>query len=384
MVRSGFLSNIIRRFQSLPLLASLEQAEAEAEAETTPRPSLVNFNRHVRWDEDDPYIDRAELTSRGIGDVTCKVNGDVYDRDFLPILPGDYTSLHRALAAGKGEAPNAQHQSPFFNLPPEIRDIVYFYLIGGQKVHVDYEFREICDGDDDRDGPNRQRRWAGWHRVCDDPDNCPKGKQLPCPETANAEKRFVGMGWKSHLREEFEGKHSALNWLRCCKLGYIESLPVLYKTNHFALSHGVDQLHRISRVFPPDHLSLISSIEIEIPLYRVHFQPPPPMDEKFGRYYQSLFDILTADFSGLRSLSLSFNSMAPWQESAPEWSEEHEQSWFGPVEALARSRQWNELSIGVSSHWLEQFRERKRLRGEVDEEYGYTLHASPEAFMKGW
>ncbi|KAL4966915.1 uncharacterized protein BDV14DRAFT_33495 [Aspergillus stella-maris] len=383
MVRSGFLSNITRRFQSLPFLASLEQAEAEAEAETTPRPSLVNFNRHVRWDDDDPYIDRAELTSRGIRDATCKVNGDIYDRDSLPTLPDGHTSLHSTLAAGEGKVPpNAQEQSRFFNLPPEIREIVYFHLLGGQKVHVDYEFREIRG--DDGEAAESQRRWAGWHRICDDPDNCPKGKQLPCPETANAEKRFVGMGWKSHLREGFEGKLSALNWLRCCQLGYIESLPILYKTNHFALSHGVDQLHRLSRILPKDHLAMITSMEIEIPLYRINFLTPPPMDERFGRYYQALFDILTADSPGLRSLSLSFNSMAPWQGSAPEWTEEREQSWFGPVEALARSRRWDELSIGVSSHWLEQFRERKRLREEGYGECGYTLHASPEAFMKGW
>ncbi|KAL4949546.1 hypothetical protein BDW69DRAFT_174216 [Aspergillus filifer] len=384
MARSGFLTNIIRRVRSRPLLGARDEAEAEAELESSAasQPSLPNPNStgHVRWDEDDPYIERAELSSPGIRETTCKVNGPITDGEFLATLPDNYTSLYSTLTTGKGKASDPQDQSPFFNLPPEIRDIIYFHLLGNQKIHIDYELRYVYDWETD----TSQRRWAGWHRICDDPDNCPKGKSLPCPETANAEKRFLDMGWKSHVAEGFKAKLSALNWFRCCKLGYLESLPVLYRTNHFALSHGVDQIHRISRVFPPDHLSMINSMEIEIPLYRIMSLPPPPMDEKFGQYYQSLFDIFIRGLPGLRSLSLSFNTMIPRQGSAHEWSDEHEQSWFGPLEELARSRRWNELSIGVSSHWLEQFRERKRLREEVDGECGYTLHASPEAFMKGW
>ncbi|KAH8432877.1 uncharacterized protein LDX57_010510 [Aspergillus melleus] len=175
-----------------------QQQQAPATPQPIPAPAPTPFNTVPNWS-------RAVIDSIGIDASTCREHGDPgYSRQ-LPVLPRDYRCL--------GDDPNRvnstiniQEQSAFFTrLPLEVRQLVYTYLLGNRRIHVDYDFHP------------RRRRWRWWYRVCDDPQHCPdKSDPFVCPEYAGAEEAMLELGSSAWVKPGFEYKLHALGWLMCC------------------------------------------------------------------------------------------------------------------------------------------------------------------------
>ncbi|KAL4785026.1 hypothetical protein BJX76DRAFT_325786 [Aspergillus varians] len=385
MVASEFLW---RLFQRAP-----RRQRQPPQPPSEPSPPSPPTHRRTERINTTPYVSRAVLESPGISDSTCQVNGDPHDPDRLPILPPDYTSLFDAVAGDETESPSLlnqafhpQSQSPFFTqLPPEIRTLIYLHAFGGRRIHLDYDFTPGRNGN----------QWRWWHRVCDDESTCPS-KALPCPETATAEATMLQLGSRSWVKAGFEYKIHALGWLRCCKIGYQESLPTLYGSNTFVLSQGIDQIFRVTRVMPSAHLNLVTSLCIEIDVYRICTQPPPKMDAPFRGFYQDLFRVINARVPNLRGLSLCIAGMPSGPRKAvDEWSSEESEMWVGPWEELAggigstyyRSREGVGLTIAVPTAWVGKFEVISAQRGWTKGDRGkrgYSLVAGMESFRKGW
>ena len=155
-----------------------------------------------------PNLSRALLEAPGIDSFTCQINGPRTNPNKLPILPPD----HQTLYFKDDQVTNPQQQSPFFaKLPPEIRQLIYLHAFGNRQIHIDFDYH----------APNG--RWEWWHRVCDEPQNCPEGKKFVCPEYAGAEEAMLELGSSAWLMYMFEYKVDAVKWLKCCRRGLVLS-----------------------------------------------------------------------------------------------------------------------------------------------------------------
>ncbi|KAL2867694.1 uncharacterized protein BJX67DRAFT_380639 [Aspergillus lucknowensis] len=370
MVKSNLLSRLIRRGpqhnQSHP-----EQPQQPQDANSQ-RPTSIQ-QKHVNADS---YWKRAQLDSPGISSSTCAVNGDWGDPEHLPALPADYRAVFSQIAEDT-EEPGVylQHQSSFFGkLPRELRDEIYFYAFGGNRVHIDFGFYQ------------GRQRWAWWHRVCDDPGNCP-GKEYVCPEVAEAEQAMFELASGAWVKQGFEYKIGALSWLRSCKIAYQETVPILYGTTTFVLTHGIDQLFRLSRVMPPVHLQWITSMYIEIDVYRVP-NYAPTLEPILRDFYHGFFDILEHQFPNVRDLTVLIHRLGhrPLADTmSPEWTSEQETMWVGPWEKLAESRSWRKLEIGLSGEErFNEFHEIIEGRGKLRRCKGFVFTRCIDPFRNGW
>jgi hypothetical protein len=264
MVASEFLS---RLFQRTPRRRRQQRRQPQERPEQTPAAPLPPPIPTTPEPRGEPsvrinpggYTARATFDSPGVKDSTCKVNGSLYDNYYLPTLPCEYRSLFASICeaadqdiedqdqeqgqeqkqADSQQAKlklNSQERSPLFTrLPPEIRYMIYLHAFGGRRIHMDYDY-----------GRERYKssRWSWWHRVCDDDAVCPV-KEFVCPETAPAEGAMLQLGSSSWVKDGFEYRIDAVNWLRCCKIGYVLNSVLLY--TWFSLAHGVIDIKSPSR-----------------------------------------------------------------------------------------------------------------------------------------
>lgn len=173
-------------------------------------PHLLKWFRRKRRLQSSPALP-WEPKSIGIDDSTCQFNGKRTDYMKLP-LPPARRPLTPSPSSDLPHALNPQRHSPFFSrLPPEVRNLVYSYLFGNRRIHIEFAFN----------GHLEQWRW--WHRVCDEillfPD---KNNALAetCPTTAFHEE----LHWSLYAgrKKKKPGKGHRLegsNWLRTCRIG---------------------------------------------------------------------------------------------------------------------------------------------------------------------
>ena len=163
---------------------------------------------------------------------------------------------------------------------------------------------------------------------------------------------------------------------------YMESLPILYGTQTFVFTHSGDQLFRFSQAMPRDHLSLITSLNIELDFSRLSYRPPE-IDNKIHHIYRSFFVILLRSFPRLNDLKLSLVWL-PKREDEVQWLEEQKLDWIGPWEELVRSREWRRLEISVPKTWFGDF-EKLVERSQCDGHLGYKLTVGSDfTTPKGW
>lgn len=163
----------------------------------------------------------------------------------------------------------------------------------------------------------------------------------------------------------------------------MESLPILYGSQTFVLTHNVDQLFRFSQVMPRDHLSLITSLNIELDFARLSCSPPA-IDNTIHPVYRSFFEILLRLLPRLNDLKLSLMWL-PKPEGEVQWLEELELEWVGPWEELARSREWKRLDISVPRTWFEEFQKLVERRSQDHGHLGYNLTVGSDITSpKGW
>ncbi|KAL3486120.1 hypothetical protein BJX62DRAFT_242276 [Aspergillus germanicus] len=358
MISPNFLARVFR------VALGHQESVAPAPASFPSQEATQHYTSEPR------YYTRALLESPGVHPSSCEVNGDRHNRERLPILPTDHTSLYSSIIDAQNSVPDTQAQSPFFaKLPPEIRQLIYRQLFGGRRIHLDLDYI------------SQQAQWHWWHRVCDCPDTCPD-KQFICPENAAAETMMLRLGPKASVTDRAETRVDGIEWLRCCKQGYEESLAVLYSTNTFVLNHGIDQIFRVSRAMPQDHLALLTSLAVEIDLYRIS-RSFPSMSTELAGYYREFFRILEEMMSGLRSLSISIAGL-PRSPALIEWSLDDKSMWIGPWENLARSRRWAKLQIAVPAGWHDDFKAVIDRRGQLSDNGSFSLRKREEPFRRGW
>ncbi|KAL4862985.1 hypothetical protein BDV12DRAFT_206850 [Aspergillus spectabilis] len=358
----GFLSHLLQRVprhrNGRPRPSESESESGQDESEEFTRTTIGG----VEFFNSAPYMSRAIYESPGINESTCEVNGDPKNPDRLPILAKDYLDLNVSV----------QHKSPFFTkLPPEIRQIIYLYAFGDRRIHFDYDFST------DRGG------WTWWHRICDDPLRCP-GKEFACPETEAAETSMLRLGSRNWTRSGFEYKLDALGWVASCKTAYQETLPALYTCNTFIFSQGIDQLSRLTKVLPQDHLSLLTCLSLEIDVYRICRRPPPEMDTDFAQFYNTTFNLINKHLPTLRELTFSIAGIPHPNIGIDEWTPEDEKAWIGPWEGLARGRVWKCLEIAVAAGVFGVFEGLVKRRAQLKGEEGYGLVKRIEPYQNGW
>ncbi|KAK6812389.1 hypothetical protein RU639_011789 [Aspergillus parasiticus] len=335
-----------------------------------PAPASASINNIPNWS-------RAIFESVGIDKDTCRVNGSRNNPNHLPSLPPDYCSLLSILSGNRPHhrpppiETHPQSQSPFFSrLPPEIRNSIYLFAFGNRRVHLDFDFN-----------PQRDQ-WTWWHRVCDDAENC-LNKAFQCPEYAGAEEAMLKLASRSWVKEGFEYKLNAVNWLRSCRRVYQETLPVLYNSTTFVFTHGIDQLFRLSRVMPRDHLALITSLSVEIDIYRI-MKWPPHIDLRFKSFYEEVFRILLCELKNVKDLRFSIAGLSKHAGNPVQWISHEEWDWIAPWEGLASSRTWKRLEIAVPRAWVPEFEGVVQRNSVVEEQRRYRLVVGSDGWPRGW
>ncbi|KAL1999977.1 hypothetical protein VTN02DRAFT_3721 [Thermoascus thermophilus] len=328
----------------------------------TPHP-LLKWLRRKRRRHPSPALP-WEPEAIGIADSTCQFNAQRRDNPMKLPLPPARRPLTASASSHRPHALDAQRQSPFFaRLPPEVRDLVYSHLFGHRRIHIEFAF--------DR----RREQWRWWHRVCEETRLFPDkhgARAEACPTTAFREalywnlsegrnkKKMTKLVKKKNKKKPGQGHRlEGSNWLRTCRIGYQEALPILYGTNTFALGPDLHQLFRLTRVLPPSHLALLTSLDVEVSWISERARTPD-MDDVLRRTYAALFRLVHHDaaFPRLRRLRLVF-ALVPHFAPGRLLTPPLEDLWVRPWEELAAGRRaWERLEFGVPESWVEEFRPR--------------------------
>lgn len=160
----------------------------------------------------------SEPGAIGIPDSTCEINGDPFNQSKLPIPAEEQRQL-------RIDSPrNPQHQSRFFQFPPEIRRLIYIELLGGCRVHIDYAFKWLPLFGPQKKSRDRRRSWQWWHIVCEgghsfienhDSDYC-----NDFGDEAHEARKFK---WNT---APLGTKIVAVHWLTCCQMALVNSFDI--------------------------------------------------------------------------------------------------------------------------------------------------------------
>ncbi|OJJ35778.1 hypothetical protein ASPWEDRAFT_172575 [Aspergillus wentii DTO 134E9] len=325
------------------------------------------FQRLRRKPKDTSTDPRSTALSHiGVDYDTCRADGSLRDSSSMPIPPP-----RRPLTPPPDSSSSTsdllhvdpQSESLFFTrLSPSIRNRIYTELLGDRSVHLEYDYG-YAPGYRQRDKrPPDQWRW--WHRVCDEDDSQPGDL---CRGVDLEDRKRVGR--KELDKHKLKGVH----WLRTCRLGYQEALPVLYASNTFLISSSV-KLCRLPKLIVPSHLSAITSLNL---LHITKTNTPSTMTDETWATYNTIFRTLRLAYIGLHRLRLTIHilnkSCTPRAGTVPE---ELEEAWFRPWHELASSRPWEKLEIGIQASWFEDFagaaRRYEKRHGRSDDA-GYSL-----------
>ncbi|OOF93874.1 hypothetical protein ASPCADRAFT_398248 [Aspergillus carbonarius ITEM 5010] len=112
---------------------------------------------------------------------------------------------------------------------------------------------------------------------------------------------------------------------------------------------------------PRQQLALITSLIVEIDVYRAS-KGPPDIEGRFKGFYEELF----------------------WDSWEVEWTSDGEWWWIGPWEELAQSRRWKRLEIAVPKTWIQDFAGVVERRSQVEENRRYGLVPGVDLYPRGW
>ncbi|OQD99343.1 hypothetical protein PENVUL_c065G04091 [Penicillium vulpinum] len=142
----------------------------------------------------------------GISNSTCTVNGDPFDGWKLPIPAPDQRILKPS-----ARKRNPQQASRFFQLPIEIRTLIYTVLMGNRRVHIEHAW--MMQSPFVPEPKHDLKRWDWWHGVCQR-----SGSFVDDRCWDRKDERYAS---------EFEGLESVpagtklggVEFLRCCQIG---------------------------------------------------------------------------------------------------------------------------------------------------------------------
>ncbi|CAG8899663.1 unnamed protein product [Penicillium egyptiacum] len=313
-------------------------------------PKIFRLFKRKRKENDPDFRPKGVAPNAiGISDSTCEVNGDPFNGWKLPIPPPEQRVLKLTRQRSRQQA------SHFFQLPIEVRTLIYIELMGDRRIHIEHAwmlpspFRPKLK----RDG----RRWDWWHGVCQRTGSFVDDR---CWDRADERyaNRFEG------LKSPPAGtKLRGVEWLRCCQIGYEEALTILYGTNVFVLRSGLDAPFIMSRLLSPACSSLITSMDISFDFW---YKLDETQATAWETVYPALFDLFEHCFCNVRRLCLTMH-MPAWEKVRGTINDGTIEEILAPLERLAQSRDWTRLKLCVPSDWFPCLtgRAEKRSRWEL-------------------
>lgn len=173
--------------------------------------------------------------------------------DTLPTLPTPRRPLTPAAPSPR------QLASPFFKLPPELRQKIYRLLLSRREIHIDVRYTALGTA-----APHSTRgasfepadRWRWRASTCHrHPDAQPIldrcGWGGPPPTACGVFDTPCGIG------------REALGLLLCCRLAYREAVQVLYAENTFHITTGALLLYT-DRLLPPERSGAVTSLIYQV------------------------------------------------------------------------------------------------------------------------
>lgn len=211
----------------------------------------------------------------------------------LPALPKD----RRPLTA---QSPNPQLMSPFFKLPPELRQQIYRILFSGREIHLDMRYTAVdtstphsTAGAVLHDSTRWQWRASSCHRHPDInavADRCGWGG--PPPTRCDMFDTPCGIG------------KGTMEFMLSCRLAYREGVVALYGDNTFHIGTGALIMHG-RRLIVPARLETVMSLIFHVRTETIEQYATEHLGLPRGwNAYNLLIGMLPFTFPSLRRLEI--------------------------------------------------------------------------------
>ncbi|KXX76911.1 hypothetical protein MMYC01_207517 [Madurella mycetomatis] len=173
--------------------------------------------------------------------------------DTLPALPTSRRPITPV-------TPNPQQlSSPFFKLPPELRQQIYRLLFSRREIHIDVRYTAL------ETSTPHSTRGASF-----EPADCWRWRASTCHRHPDAQPILDRCGWGGlppTACSLFDtpcviGKE-VLGLLLCCRLAYCEAVEVLYAENTFHITTGALVLYT-DRLLPPERSGAVTSLIYQV------------------------------------------------------------------------------------------------------------------------
>jgi hypothetical protein len=195
--------------------------------------------------------------------------------------------------------PQQQSQSPLLLLPAEIREAIFFEVVGGQLVHLVQLPKRLGHI---RCNPRASCDDANWHRKR---ECIPPGKR-----------KTYWVGEPLVSEEDARSDDGGLGLLRACRQIYRECIGLLYTSNTFDVNHP-QTLVFLARTIRPNRLAAIRSLQISFPgsgLRRGYGSIDDRTLKKPDdlKTWVAMCKIITNQMTGLKSLTLGLERTHPF------------------------------------------------------------------------
>ncbi|KAI1913066.1 hypothetical protein LOZ12_001366 [Ophidiomyces ophidiicola] len=230
-----------------------------------------------------------------------------------------------ALSSDVGGAQQATLNSPIFQLPMELREMIYVHLFKRGRLHVWYF--------GSKDSKVFREGW--WHTVC---------HRLADYGTDRCRTRPIAAQKNFLTHEQIEiARLQVFGWLLSCSRAYHESIHFLYSANTFSIEPNYfPPFSDVKRLFPSHCLSAVRSLELLYPV--ATYRDLPVLDR-----FTSTIAHIPLIFPHLRSFHIAISSwwmlcaLEHWENFAADHSELVKSELLGTLDGLvsegARRRQ---------------------------------------------
>ena len=242
-------------------------------------------------------------------------------------------------------SPHSQPSSPLFTiLPPEIRQRIYIYILGGSIILLTHIYKRLIS----------RRLEIICHQIND--EEPPTGDiPLQMPPTVDWQNEWDD---RQHAQENDHSLSTATYLLQTCHAIYTEAVPVLYNSNTFSMSSPLVLLYLKDYVLLPQrfnqirHLQLMPWVYFDDPEHHLQRVHKPYDEDTWPRFWDIVAEM------DLRSLGL-------WVEYCGKEEDcSLDADWIRPLLKVRDVKK-----VGIQLQLRAAARDTKRLR-DLEEEVG--------------
>ncbi|KAM0207589.1 hypothetical protein ACHAQD_011986 [Fusarium lateritium] len=221
------------------------------------------YNEYDRFDSGYPGSDDSNAwednSERGWDPRVWKK----YEKD-IPFLPSPRPRplTPSEVPGGEGKRPVAAFQkSPWFKLPPTLRQDILRLAFGNEVIHVGMEF-DLYDALGRAFFPGEKPPIWGWIGLECDRDmlaaiSPPRRGRIPHLGPWDNSCLCIDYAQESEFRSV-----EVLGWLMSCRQNYAETIDLLYSANTISLN-GQATIYHLPRLLVPERLAVITSLEVK-------------------------------------------------------------------------------------------------------------------------